>query len=110
MKAIRQFLPRAISPRSVAGPSAITSPAFTSSPFVTIGVWFTQVPELDLLNLSNLYLSLSPLFFFITISSADTLSTTPSFFDTTTAPESLAALYSIPVPMIGASLLTRGTA
>ena len=34
----------------------------------------------------------------------------PLFLATTTAPESFAALYSTPVPMIGASLLIRGTA
>jgi DNA-directed RNA polymerase subunit beta len=110
MKAIRQFLPKATSPKSVAGPSAITSPASITSFLFMIGVWFTHVPEFDLLNLSSLYLSLFPSSLLITISSAVTLSAIPECLATTTAPESLAALYSQPVPIIGASLLTRGTA
>ncbi len=40
---------------------------------------------------------------FTRISSALTFSITPSAVETTTTPESLAALYSIPVPIIGAS-------
>jgi len=75
-----------------------------------IGVWFIQVPWFERLNLSNLYLSLFPSSLLITISSAVTLSAIPLFLATTTAPESFAALYSTPVPMIGASLLIRGTA
>ncbi len=56
MNAMKQFLPSAISPRSVSGPSAITSPAFISSAFDTIGVWFIQDPAFERLILSSLYL------------------------------------------------------
>jgi len=110
MNATNIFLPNAISPRSVAGPSAITSPFSIWSPLFIIGAWFIQVPAFERLNLSNLYLSFTPSSLFIIISSAVTLSAIPEFLATTTAPESLAALYSTPVPITGASLLTRGTA
>ncbi len=46
----------------------------------------------------------------ITISLAVTFSTVPEFVAITQTPESLAALYSIPVAMMGASGLIRGTA
>ena len=39
MKPINGFLPNAISPFCVEGPSAITSPSFTLSPLNTIGRW-----------------------------------------------------------------------
>ena len=39
MNPINGFLPRAISPLEVEGPSAMTSPFSTWSPFVTIGFW-----------------------------------------------------------------------
>ncbi len=51
-----------------------------------------------------------PLSSLITIRSALTFFTTPAFLLITTAPESLAALYSRPVPTIGASVLITGTA
>ncbi len=47
---------------------------------------------------------------FTTILEASTLSTTPALFAITSAPESLAATYSIPVPTIGASEVSKGTA
>ena len=43
MKATVTFLPKASSPWSVAGPSAIISPALTCWPFLTIGRWLKQV-------------------------------------------------------------------
>ena len=46
----------------------------------------------------------------ITIPVESTDSTTPAFFAIITTPESTAALYSIPVPTIGASVVIRGTA
>ena len=110
MKAIRTFLPSAISPFCVEGPSAITSLALTFSPFTTIGCWLIHVPPFVLLNLRNLYVSFSPDFVFIIISSPVTFSTTPSCFASTVIPESFAALYSIPVPTIGESVIIRGTA
>ena len=109
MKAIRTFLPSAISPFCVEGPSAITSFAFTISPFLTIGFWLIHVPPFVLLNLRNLYVS-NPVFVLMMISSPVTLCTTPPFLATTVVPESLAALYSIPVPTIGESVIIRGTA
>ena len=60
MKPINIFLPNAISPWSVDGPSAITWPFSTFSPLLTIGLWFIQVPWFERLNLSNLYLSICP--------------------------------------------------
>ena len=110
MNAIITFLPRAISPSFVEGPSAKISPAFTLSPFATTGLWFIHVPPFVLLNLRNLYLS-NTLFLFLTITSSPvTFSTIPSFLAVTVIPESFAALYSIPVPTIGASGINKGTA
>ena len=43
MKATSTLRPSASSPRSVAGPSAITCPRFTPSPTFTIGFWLMQV-------------------------------------------------------------------
>ena len=43
MKATSTLRPSASSPWSVAGPSAITSPALTRSPLWTIGRWLMQV-------------------------------------------------------------------
>ena len=54
MNPILMFLPKAISPKSVEGPSANTSPLSTQSPLATIGLWFIQVPWLLLLNLRSL--------------------------------------------------------
>ena len=48
--------------------------------------------------------------FLIVISSPVTFSTIPSSFAITVIPESLAALYSIPVPTIGDSTVSNGTA
>ena len=104
------FLPSAISPLSVEGPSAITSPALTFSPFTTIGFWFIHVPPFVLLNLRSLYVSMLPLFVSIVISSPVTFLITPSDFASIIIPESLAALYSIPVPTIGESVIISGTA
>ena len=109
MNAIRTFLPSAISPFCVEGPSAITSFTFTISPFLTIGFWLIHVPPFVLLNLRSLYVSI-PVFVFIIISSPVTFCTVPPFLATTVVPESLAALYSIPVPTIGESVIIRGTA
>ena len=43
MNATRTLRPRASSPWSVPGPSAITSPATMRWPFRTIGFWLMQV-------------------------------------------------------------------
>ena len=110
MKPIRAFLPREISPFEVAGPSASTWPAVIVSPTSTIGRWFTQVPWFERLNFVSFSLYSSPLSRLITTSSAETEVTTPSYFETTHTPESTAALYSIPVPTIGLSVLRSGTA
>ena len=104
------FFPSASSPLSVEGPSAITSPLATCSPFSTIGLWLIQVPWFERLNLISLYSSKLPSFFLIIILSAVTFSTIPSFLAQMQTPESFAARYSIPVPTIGESVLIRGTA
>ena len=111
MNPIKRFLPSEISPRLVDGPSARTSPASTCSPHATIGRWFMQVPWLDLLNLRSLYSSSSPLSSLRTFTNcASTNSIVPAAFARSTAPESQAALYSIPVPTYGASVTSSGTA
>ena len=110
MKAIITFFPSAISPSFVDGPSAKISPFLTFSPFETTGLWLIHVPPFVLLNLRNLYLSSTLLLFLTITSSPDTFSTIPSFSATTVIPESLAALYSIPVPTIGDSVVNSGTA
>ena len=69
-----------------------------------------QLDWLLRLNLVILYLSLVPLSLRTTISLASTFSTTPEFLATTTTPESLAVLCSIPVPTTGASVDKSGTA
>ena len=46
----------------------------------------------------------------IIISFAETFSATPAFFAITQMPESFAVLYSIPVPTIGESVTSKGTA
>ena len=94
----------------VAGPSAIKSPAFTFSPTETTGLWLIHVPPFVLLNFLKWYVSISSFLFLILISSAVTFSIIPSFLATTVVSESLAALYSIPVPTIGASGISNGTA
>ena len=43
MNATTTFWPRASSPISVAGPSAMTSPFLTRSPGFTMGFWLMQV-------------------------------------------------------------------
>ena len=110
MKPMRAFLPREISPSAVAGPSASTCPFLTVSPTETIGRWLMQVPWLERLNLVSLYFCLVPSSCLTMTSSAQTLSTTPSALHTMHTPESTAALYSIPVPTKGRSVLSSGTA
>ena len=110
MKPIRGFLPSESSPLLVEAPSAIIRPASILSPLFTIGRWFMQVPWLLLWNLMRWYVSRCPLSVLITISSAESLSTIPLFLATTAIPESLAALYSMPVPTIGESVVRSGTA
>ena len=60
------FLPNANSPLSVDGPSLITSPASTLSPFLTIGLWFEHVPWFERLNLIRLYSSIPFLVLIVT--------------------------------------------
>ena len=69
-----------------------------------------QVPWLERANLERWYAWLSPFSSRITISSAVTRVTTPFCLDSITTPESQAALYSMPVPTMGASGLSSGTA
>ena len=55
MKATMRFLPSAISPESVAEPSASTSPACTVWPVVTRGLWWMSVPWLERMNFCRSY-------------------------------------------------------
>ena len=86
------------------------SPFLTTSPFLTIGFWFIHVPPFVLLNLRSLCVTVFPLLYFIVILSDVTFCTTPSSSANTKIPESFAALYSIPVPIIGLSVIISGTA
>ena len=54
MNATSTFSPSASSPRSVAGPSAMTSPILTWSPRSTIGFWLMQVFWFERWNLVRL--------------------------------------------------------
>src|ERR1041385_1534139 len=60
MNAASRFLPSAISPRSVHGPSASTWPCSTRSPSSTMGFWLKEVPWLERLNLDTRYVVLVP--------------------------------------------------
>ena len=107
---MRAFFPRATSPWSIAGPSAMTSPFSTLWPTVTMGLWLLQVAWFERIYLMISYsLSLPPSSSTL-ILSAQTFVTTPPFSARTQTPESTAALYSIPVPTMGASVVRRGTA
>ena len=108
--ATNTFLPSAISPFCVAGPSAMASPFLTFSPFFTIGFWLIQVPPFVLLNLRNLCTTVFPFLYLTVIESHVTFLITPSSSANTKIPESFAALYSIPVAIIGASDVINGTA
>ena len=108
---MRAFLPREISPSEVDGPSARTCPFVTCSPASTIGLWLMQVPWLERLNFSSLKVcSLWVSSDSKVIVSAETAVITPSHGASTQTPESTAALYSIPVPTNGRSVLSSGTA
>ena len=109
-KATTTFLPSAISPFWVAGPSAMASPFLTFSPAFTIGFWLIQVPPFVLLNLRNLCTTVLPFLYLTVMLSPVTFSITPSSSANTNIPESFAALYSIPVPTIGLSVIISGTA
>ena len=52
-----RFLPSAISPMSLAEPSASTSPAATLVPTLTIGFWWISVPWLERMNFCSGYSS-----------------------------------------------------
>ncbi|MNZ67414.1 hypothetical protein D3C78_856630 [compost metagenome] len=54
MNATRMFWPRASSPMSVDGPSAMMSPRPTTSPFCTSGRWLMQVFWLERVYLVRL--------------------------------------------------------
>ena len=110
MKPMRAFLPSEISPLHVAGPSARTCPFVIFSPFETIGLWLIHVPWFERLNFVSLYLCSMRFSSCTVISSADTEVTSPLQSATMQTPESTAALYSIPVPTIGFSVLRSGTA
>ena len=71
MKATIRFLPRAISPWSVAEPSARTSPALTLCPVSTRGLWWMSVPWLERMNFCSSYSS-RPSLVSIVIESAST--------------------------------------
>ncbi len=60
MNATSRFLPSAISPFSVAGPSARTWPSMTRSPSETMTFWLTEVPWLDRENLARRYVMYVP--------------------------------------------------
>ena len=88
----------------------MASPFFTFSPTVTIGFWLIQVPPLVLLNLRSLWVMVFPVWYLTVMASPVTFWITPSSSANTKIPESLAALYSIPVPTIGLSVIISGTA
>ena len=108
INATKTFLPRASSPWSVDGPSASTVPRLTVSPTFTIGLWCWQVPAFASSKFASVYSSF-PVLFLTTMRLASTYSTIPSALDKTSAPESLAATNSTPVPTIGASAFNKGT-
>ena len=110
MKPINGFLPNAISPPHVEGPSAITCPTLTSSPLFTKGRWFMLVPWLLRWNFASLYLCIWPDAVLMIISFDAERSTIPSSSAITQLPESTAAFISIPVPTAGASVTRSGTA
>ena len=97
MKPINGFLPRAISPLDVEGPSAITCPFPLASPLTTIGSLIVAVA----LVASQEFGQFISLFVLVILFDSDfgrcDLSTTP-FSATTHTPESTAAFTSIPVP------------
>ena len=109
MKATFRFLPRAISPLSVAEPSASTWPALTSWPAFTRGFWWISVPWLERMNFCSSYSS-RPSAVATTIRVESTKSIVPSLAATITSPVSIAARRSMPVPISGASVLRSGTA
>ena len=98
MNATVIFLPKANSPLSVELPSAkIVLFALTLSPTLTIGFWWKQILELANSKLETLYSS-SPSLVSTIIFLASTYLTTPLLFAIISTPESLAAIYSTPVP------------
>src|SRR5439155_1435628 len=128
MNDTRMLRPRASSPSEVAGPSASGVPASTWSPALTMTRWDKQVPWFERSNLWTAYhCSAEPSSGFrrmpnsrLKLSSLaagesagggaahDTM--VPATLATISSPESLAAADSMPVPTIGASVTTRGTA
>ena len=120
MKATLRFLPRANSPFWVAYPSHKTCPFSTLSPFLTIGFKLTHVPWFVFLNLIRLYVcfgssnesnfSSDVKLWLIIILSASTYSTVPPLLALIKTLESDATDFSKPVPTIGDSGLSRGTA
>ena len=88
----------------------MVSPFLTFSPATTIGLWLIHVPPFVLLNLFNLCVFVVPLLYLTVIASPVTFWITPSSSAKINIPESFAALYSIPVPTIGASGIINGTA
>ena len=109
MNATSRFAPSASSPRSVAAPSASTSPLPIESPSATTGFWWISVPWLERMNFVSGYSSRVPLPS-TTILSASTSMTVPEFRARTTSPVSTAARYSSPVPTSGACGIISGTA
>ena len=103
MNATRTLKPRANSPPSVAGPSANTWPFTTWSPRLTIGFWLKHVDWLERRNLFKRYVSTRPSLSRRTwISLPQQRTTLPASRANTQTPESVAAVYSIPVPTKGA--------
>src|SRR6184192_4282145 len=128
MNATRMLRPSASSPSEVAGPSASGVPASTWSPALTMTRWDKQVPWFERSNLWTAYhcsaepssgfsrmpnsrLKLSSLAAGESAGGGAAHDTTvPATLATINSPESLAAADSMPVPTIGASVTTSGTA
>ncbi len=60
MNATSRFLPSAISPFWVAGPSARIWPSMIRSPSLTMTFWLTEVPWLERANLARRYVMYVP--------------------------------------------------
>ena len=109
-KTDQRIFPKLISPLLVAGPSAITMPLVTLLTFfhnralVDAGTLVGPHKFQNLVGLQCAFIGANHDF------GSRTFSTTPLCLETTVTPESTAALYSMPVPTIGDSVFSSGTA
>ena len=103
-------MPSAISPMSLAEPSASTSPAATSVPTLTIGFWWISVPWLERMNFCSGYSSCAVLAVDDDLLGVDVGDRARRCAATATSPVSIAARRSMPVPTSGASVTSSGTA